>query len=320
MSTGLIAAFGTLFCWTAGTMIFTIASQRTDPAALNRVRLVYATILLSLIVITLFKVPLKELFLLPTWEEWFWLGLSGIIGLTLGDFFAFSAFRILGSSRTSLFSPFAPVAALLLGMLMLNETINLFGGIGMLISIGGIFWFVQTTRKSNQEEIPQKQLLQGIGFAILGALGQGMGLVCAKKGLNITHVSGNDINPVHATWIRMFIGALAAYSLALFKRNVWNEFKTITGNAFTFTPTIMGTLFGPVAGVSLSLFAASQIPVGIAQTIFSLLPLTVMFAAIVSGREKLNVPTVIAALICLLGVVVLVWRDDLSALFSVYIG
>lgn len=315
MNTGLIAAFGTLFCWTAGTLIFTIASQRSDPAALNRVRLFYATLLLSIIVVVFFGVPLNQLFTFPSAAEWFWLGLSGVIGLTLGDFFAFSAFKILGSSRTSLFSPFAPVAALLLGMLMLNETMNLFGFIGMLISIGGIVWFVQTTRKNKQEEMPQKQLLKGIGFAVLGALGQGLGLVCAKKGLNINHASGVDLNPVHATWIRMCIGTVAAYSIAMFKRNVWKEFKTITLTPYVFKPLIAGTLFGPVAGVSLSLLAASQIPVGMAQTIFSLLPLTVMFAAIVSGREKLNKPTVIAAIICLFGVMVLVWRDDLAKWF-----
>ena len=315
MPLGLIAAFGTLFCWTAGTLIFTVASQRTEPAALNRVRLIYATLLLSIIAIVFFNISFTDLFVLPSAAEWFWLGLSGIIGLTLGDFFAFSAFRILGSSRTSLFSPFAPVAALLLGMVMLNERMNLFGLIGMFISITGIVWFVNNTRKNTNEQLPKNELMKGIGFAILGAVGQGLGLVCAKKGLNITHAYGADLNAVHATWIRMFIGSLAAYSLALFKRNSWKEFTTITGNAHTFTPAIMGTLFGPVAGVSLSLLAASQIPVGVAQTIFSLLPLTVMFAAVISGREKLNTPTVIAVLICLFGVVVLVWRDDLITWF-----
>ena len=81
------------------------------------------------------------------------------------------------------------------------------------------------------------------------------------------------------------------------------------------TPLLTGTFFGPVMGVSLSLYAASQIPVGIAQTIFSLLPITVMLAATISGRERINGPSIIAAAICMVGVFVLVWRDELIALF-----
>lgn len=316
LNSGLTAAFATLLCWTVGTFAFTIASKRADPAAVNRVRLFFAALLLSVVVVVFFKVSFVELFTLPTLHEWFWLGLSGIIGLTLGDYFAFTAYSILGSSRTSLFSTFAPVAALLLGMIILGETINGVGIIGMMISTGGIIWFIQSTQKSNDKAIDKSQVLKGITYAILGAVGQGLGLVCAKKGLNITHDTGTDLSAVHATWIRMGIGTLAAYSIAVFKRNVWTELKIITSSKSIITPLLTGTLFGPVMGVSLSLFAASQIPVGIAQTIFSLLPITVMLAATLSGREKINGPSIIAAAICMIGVFVLVWRDELIAFFN----
>ena len=316
LNSGLTAAFATLICWTVGTFAFTIASKRADPAAVNRVRLFFAALLLSIVVVVFFKVSIVELFTLPTLGEWFWLGLSGIIGLTLGDYFAFTAYSILGSSRTSLFSTFAPVAALLLGMVILGESINGVGIIGMMISTGGIIWFIQSTQKSNDKAIDKSQVLKGITYAILGAVGQGLGLVCAKKGLNITHDTGTDLSAVHATWIRMGIGTLAAYSIAVFKRNVWTELKIITSSKSIITPLLTGTFFGPVMGVSLSLFAASQIPVGIAQTIFSLLPITVMIAATISGREKINGPSIIAAVICMIGVFVLVWRDELITFFK----
>lgn len=314
MNTGLIAAFGTLACWTAGTFAFTLASKRAEPAVVNRVRLFWAALLLGFIVVLFYGISFIQLFTYPTFEEWFWLGLSGIIGLTLGDYFAFTAYSILGSSRTSLFSTFAPVAALLLGMVMLDEQLNMIGVIGMSISTAGILWFIRSTQKNNDESVDQAHLTKGILFAILGAVGQGLGLVCAKKGLNTLHVDGSDLNAVHATWIRMSIGTLAAYSLAVFNKNVLKEFVQLVSNKKQFTPLIIGTLFGPVTGVSLSLLAASQIPVGIAQTIFSLLPITVMLAATLSGREKLNMPSVIAAGVCMLGVFVLVWRDELMLL------
>ncbi len=115
MNTGILAAFGTLACWTIGTFAFTLASQRSNPAAVNRVRLVLASLLLAVVSVLIFGVPFQQLVSGPSINQWFWLGLSGIVGLTLGDYFAFTAYRILGSSKTSLFSTFAPVAALLLG-------------------------------------------------------------------------------------------------------------------------------------------------------------------------------------------------------------
>lgn len=311
MNTGLIAAFVTLLCWTAGTFAFTAASKQAEAGAINRVRLFYATILLSIVIVLLYGLSFTQLFTLPSFYEWFWLGLSGIIGLTIGDFFAFNAYSILGSSRTSLFSAFAPVAALLLGMIMLGETMNLAGVLGMLISICGILWFIRTTRRTTDETVDRKRISSGIVFAIIGAVTQGLGLVCSKKGLNIVHNNGLDLNPVHATWMRIFIAMLAAYSLAVFKRNILSEFKTMSSTPRIIKPLIAGTFFGPVMGVSFSLIAATQLQVGIAQTIFSMQPLTVMFAATISGKEKLSLPSVIAALVSVLGVFVLVWRDEL---------
>lgn len=309
MNTGLIAAFGTLACWTIGTFAFSLASQRSNPAAVNRVRLVMASLLLALVCATLFNVSFNQLLSAPTLTQWFWLGLSGIIGLTLGDYFAFTAYSILGSSKTSLFSTFAPVAALLLGMIMLNETINLTGLIGMSVSTAGIIWFVQANKKEAEEKHDEKPILKGVLFAILGAVGQGLGLVCAKKGLS----SDAFIHPVHATWIRMTIGALAAYTAVLFRLNIWNEAKQVTATASKLKPLLIGTTFGPVIGVSLSLLAATQLPVGIAQTIFSLLPITVMLAAVLSGKEKVKTNAIVATAICLCGVLILVWRSELNS-------
>lgn len=312
MNTGVIAAFGTLICWTAGTFAFTLASKRADPAAVNRIRLFFAASLLTLAVVAFTDIKLTQLFSAPLPEQWIWLGLSGIIGLTLGDYFAFTAYRILGSSKTSLFSTFAPVAALLLGWVMLHESINIIGIIGMLISTGGIAWFVQSTQKQNTaNHLTQAELTKGIVFAILGAVGQGLGLVCAKKGLNYNASNEIEITAMHATWIRMTIGTVAAYSIALFTKNIFKEFYSLITTPEQFKPLITGTIFGPVTGVSLSLLAASQIEVGIAQTIFSLLPITVMAAAILFGNEKISKAAIIASLVGVLGVLILVWRNDI---------
>lgn len=308
---GIIAAFGTLFCWTIGTFAFTTASQRTSPGTVNRVRLLFATILLSIITMLMSRIGITELFMLPSLWEWIWLGLSGIIGLTIGDHFAFYGFKLLGSSRASLFNTFAPGAALLLGIVMLGETLSIVGIIGMTISVGGIIWFTHITRKRQAHlvtEIDQKTLTSAIIYAILGAVCQGLGLVCAKKGL-LAEQDVNDLNAVHATWIRMLVATVTIIAAGMFKTNVWKEIKSITLTPAYLKPVLTGTIFGPVMGVSLSLFAASMIEVSLAQTIFSLLPISVMLTAVITGKEKVEATSFIAALISVAGVFILVWRD-----------
>jgi drug/metabolite transporter (DMT)-like permease len=306
-SVGIIAAVITLCCWTVGTFSFTTASELFSPKSINRVRLLYATLLLTIVVCIWRNMNLAELFTLPLPEHWLWLGVSGVVGLSIGDYFAFSAYKMMGSSRTSLFSTFAPGAALFGGILFLGERLNVIGLVGMTISVGGLIWFILSA-SAKQKGIENKDhLTKGIVYAILGALCQGLGLVFAKKGLVIDTDAGR-LMPLHATWIRMFSATIIIYLIGFFRGNLWTELKAVSLNQTIFRPVIIGTIFGPVIGVSTSLYAASVIEVSLAQTIFSLLPISVMLAAVVLGREKLERTSLIAAFIGVAGVFVLVWR------------
>jgi drug/metabolite transporter (DMT)-like permease len=310
-SFGLIAAVITLICWTVGTFAFTRASALYDPTSINRVRLLYATMCLTVMVCFWRGFSITELFTDPLPEHWLWLGISGIVGLSIGDYFAFSAYKMMGSTRTSLFSTFAPGAALFGGILLLGEQMNIVGFIGMAVSIGGLIWFIRSAESRKQSPEQKTNLTKGIVYAILGALCQGLGLVFAKKGLILEYESGR-IAPLHATWIRMFIGTAAMYLVGLFSGKLKTEFKTISFTPSIIKPVLLGTAFGPVMGVSMSLYAVSVIEVSIAQTIFSLLPISVLFAAVLLRKEKLDPYSLIAAVIGVAGVIILVWRKEIT--------
>jgi drug/metabolite transporter (DMT)-like permease len=312
-TTGILAAFTTLACWTIGTFAFTHAAKLASPKSVNRVRLLFAMLLLSVVTVSVSTQSIIALFRLPNLHEWLWLGLSGVVGLSIGDHFAFTAFKMLGSSRASLFNTFAPFAALLLGMILLAEHISALGMLGMAISVGGLLWFIRVNQKNNLSKAGsnRQELMRGVLFAILGAICQGLGIVLAKKGLMITH-EGQDLSPVHATWIRMFTATVIIYVAGLFRTNLVAEFKEIAYKPQHLKPVLIGTVFGPVIGVSMSLLAASLIEVSLAQTIFSLLPITVMVVAAISGKEKIELGSFIAAIISVGGVFVLVWRDEIA--------
>lgn len=305
--TGYLAAGATLLSWTIGTFAFTEASKRSDPASVNRVRLLYAFLILSFGVSIFMQKWPWQLFSGLSVQQLIWFGFSGFIGLTLGDYFAFTAYRILGSRRASLFGCFAPGAALMAAMLLLDEHIGWNGILGMVVSVAGIMLLVLSRREKQQVQLVHDgNYYKGILFAALGAVCQGAGLVLAKQGFAL---SNPDFSAVYATWTRMLAASSLAYVIGIFKLNVGTEFSSITFNRHKVAPVLLGTIFGPVIGVSFSLVTAMHLEASVAQTLFSLLPVTVLITSVLLYKEKVHFSAYLAVAVSLAGVLLLVWRD-----------
>ena len=111
MLIGFLAACGTLFSWSFGTLAFLNASRRMDPGLLNRARLLLAVVATFVLASITMQVWPWQLFSNTGINQWMWLGISGVVGLALGDLFGFTSLRILGARRQSVLSTIAPAAA-----------------------------------------------------------------------------------------------------------------------------------------------------------------------------------------------------------------
>lgn len=308
---GELFALGTALCWTFGMLYFTEAARRLGANVLNHFRLILAAIFLAIAVFLIDGTGLIELFTLPSLSSWLWLGFSGFIGLTLGDWCAFRAFDIIGPKKTSLFYTFAPGAALLFGMILLHERITLVALIGMLITVAGVFWviFNRKSVEAHDHHIPH---YKGVLFAIGGSLTQGMGLVFSKIGMQ---QQDGLITPLHASWIRISIAVLTLFAISIFRKKAWGIIRSIAqADAPAIRYTLVATIISPVVGVALSLYAAKLINVSIAQTLFSMVPVFILPVSWLMYREKISFQAFLGALIAVGGVLVLVWRNELVAL------
>jgi drug/metabolite transporter (DMT)-like permease len=310
-STGILAAILTVLCWTIGTFAFANASNKMNPSAVNRIRLVFATVLLSCVCMVIDQVSLFNLFTNTSISAYVWFGLSGIIGLSLGDYFAFNAYQLIGGPKTALMSCIAPAAALFFGYFMLDETLSIIGLMGIFLSMTGIFILVYThsKQKVNTSNIKQNQAFKGFLFAFLGAVCQGIGLVFAKYGF--LHDT-DSISAIHATWIRMLVATIVLYLIVGLKKQSYLEFKEALSNRHFLQPIAIGSVFGPVIGVSLSLYATKFLSAGITQTLLSLLPASVTLTSLLFFKEKLPKTLFIALFISLCGVFVLIWRTEIA--------
>lgn len=311
---GEFIAFCTVLSWSIGIFPFTEAARRIGPNPVNHFRLVLAVILLTIILLLFFPLSPKELFSAPLPEHWLWFGLSGIVGLSLGDYFGFTSFAILGTRLGSIFSTLSPGAALIFGFILLGESINMVGVFGMTVTILGVVWIsLSKKEKAKIQDLGHGKVEKGFLFGILAALCQGIGLVMAKKGMSYS-IESNEISSIHIAWMRMIVATLVIYLITTLRGKLKEMTIPVLQNKNNGFPFIcVGTIFGPTMGVSLSMLTVSLINVSVAQTIFSLVPVVVLPLGYIFYKEKITLKSLAGAFIAIAGVLILIWRDFLQS-------
>jgi drug/metabolite transporter (DMT)-like permease len=314
---GELVAFCTTLSWSIGIFPFTEAARRLGPNSVNHFRLVMAVIFLSIISLIYLPLSFTQLFTSPLSEHWLWFGLSGVIGLALGDYFSFTSFAILGPRISSIFTTLAPAAALFSGYFIIGERINFIGITGILITIAGVIWLtLSRSAKAKMKDHEHGKVEKGILFGILSAICQGVGVVLANKGF--TYQQNNvDLPFFQATLIRMICATVIVFFITIVRGKLKEVIRPVlknknNGNIYT----LGGTIFGPVIGVSLSMLTVSILhnKPSVAQTIFSLIPIFALPLSYIFYKEKITVKAILGALIAIAGVIVLIWRDEIMRL------
>jgi drug/metabolite transporter (DMT)-like permease len=265
---GEIAALATSFCWSLNSIQFTLAGRRVGSRVVNRVRLALAVIFLSITHL------LVRGSLWPAQAElhrWVWLGLSGTVGLVLGDGALFHAFLLIGPRRSMVLMTLVPVISTVTAWLLLGETLLPVEIAAVLITVGGIAWVVseglpdQESPDQDPQDGVQNRVL-GVLLGLCGAIGQALGLVLAKRGLI------GDFPAISATMMRMIAATAVVWLFALLRGQIGSTWQALEDRQTRFWLT-GGAFFGPFVGVWLSLFAVRNAPVGIASTLMALSPI-----------------------------------------------
>ena len=196
---GEIAALVTSVCWSLNSIQFTLAGRRVGSEVVNRVRLLLAVLYLTLAHLVV-RGELWPIHAEPS--RWAWLGLSGVIGLVIGDGCLFQAFLYIGPRRSMLLMTLVPVISALVAWVWLGETLRPTEMGAILLAVGGIAWVVAERGRAPDTPSGQgRHYALGVLLGLGGALGQALGLVTAKQGL------AGDFPSLSATVIRMVIAS-----------------------------------------------------------------------------------------------------------------
>ena len=280
---GEIASLLTAICWTLSAIYFEKAGRRIGSLSVNIIRIFLGVIFLG---ITTYFTRGMFFPMDATAYNWFWLGISGIVGFFLGDLFLFKSYTIIGSRTSQLVMSLAPMITAIIGWFFLQEILSFQSILGIVVSITGIM--IAVAGKKLKLNVP----LQGFLYALGGAMGQAVGLILSKKGMG-------DYDAVAATQIRAIVG-FAAFAILVTIMKRWKRVLFTIRDKKGMKATTIGAIFGPFIGVTLSLYAVQHTSTGIESALMALTPIFIIVPSAIMFKEKITAPQVIGAVIIII--------------------
>ena len=292
---GEIAALSTVLCWAVGTLSFEAAGRRIGSTTVNFIRLTMAWGMLAIV-----GVATSRYMLIPvnaSGEMWLWLGMSGFVGFFLGDLCLFRAFILIGPRLCTLVFTLAPVMTALLGWIILGETLTPLNGLGMAITLFGVGWVI-AERKVDASARLWRPSVWGVSLAALGALGQALGMVLAKR------VISEGTDPILVTQIRI-TAALPAFAIMFLLLRWYPRVVNGLRNRRAMAQMTLGAFVGPVLGVALLMLSMQYLTAAVSQTFVALLPIVIIPFVMVIHKERVSPRAALGAVVAVAGVAIL---------------
>lgn len=274
MTTGILAALGTAISWAVCSFSFEVAGKRIGAYSVTVLRL-FLGFLILLPVSRLLDgsflpsgVPFHNLLLLI---------ISGLVGFVFADLCLFSAFVRISARITMVIYTTVPLMTGLLGWGFLGEALTLRQWGGILLTSGGVAMVLTQAKGSGRGWVLTGK---GLALALLGSLGQAAGFVIGKAGLE-------GVSSIGATQIRVAAAGLAFVPITLLLRRSGKVIGAL-GQSRPMKFLALGTVTGPVIGVTLSMTAIRLIPAAVAATFISMTPIFLMIPSVAFAGHRIT--------------------------------
>ena len=290
--------------WTVTALFADKASHRLGSMSANVIRLMLAVVFLAAILWVGVGHPYP---VYAGGKAWAWLAASALVGYVFGDYCLFNCYLSIGARFGQLFMTLAPPMAAIAGWAILGESLSWKSGLAMVVTLCGIAISILSRGRDHHVRLtlPLKGILLGLG----AGLGQGVGLVLSKVGMEYyaggipadAPAAMGTLLPFASTMIRAIFGGAGFLTLmALEKKTA--EIRAATHDRKGLGYALIMTLFGPVVGVSLSLMAVQYTKAGIASTLMALTPVFILIPYAFIYHQRIKAREVLGVAVSMTGV------------------
>lgn len=290
--------------WTVTALFADKASHRLGSMSANVLRLTMAILFLGALLWVTVGHPYP---VYASGQAWWWLALSALVGYVFGDWCLFNCYLSIGARFGQLFMTLAPPMAAIAGWAILGETLSWKSILAMAVTLSGIAISILSRGEGHKVHLtlPFKGVLLGLG----AGLGQGVGLVLSKVGLQYYSEAipadaprlMADMLPFASTMIRAVVGAMGFLALMALQRGL-PRLRTAVQDRVGMRYALIMTLFGPVLGVSLSLMAVQYTNAGIASTLMALTPVFILLPYAFIYKQRIKFREILGVAVSMTGV------------------
>lgn len=299
---GELAALSTALLWSFTAILFSLAGKRIGSFNVNKIRLGFASAIYILVLLFTTGYPFPSGL---NSAQFFWLTVSGLIGLVIGDGCGFKSLVMIGPRLATLVMASTPIMATVIAWVFLGEKLKMIELAGITVTIAGIAWVVSERQYGTNglaEDHPDAgTLARGVMLALAASLAQAAGLVLSKHAMLDL---GPKVAPLEASAVRILTSLVIIWSYSALSGKLPQTIKSLKdGKAVMFSAG--GAFVGPFLGVWMSLVAVSLIETGIAATLNATTPVLIIPAVILVYREKVSFRAVLGAVVAVIGVALL---------------
>jgi drug/metabolite transporter (DMT)-like permease len=301
---GEIISLGVAVSWTMSALAAEVGTRHLGVFVVNVWRLGCAFVLSALLMWLTLGQPYPVYAGTSTWS---WLLLSGVVGYFFGDWCLFNCYLAVGSRMGQLLMTLAPMFAALAAWVMIGQTLSWSALVAMVVTLAGIA--ISVMGRDEQKHVSVSLPLKGIVLGVGAALGQGLGLVLSKIGLDSYN---NDVPvgilpdvanylPFASNMIRCLAG-VACFAAWLIVSGEAHRMRDSLHDHKGLGAMLVTVFTGPFIGVGFSLMAVQYTAAGIASTLMATTPIIILLPSKWLFHQPITVRAVLGAVISVVGV------------------
>ena len=275
--------------WAIGAILWRKLGEQLSSYSMNLGKVVIGSLYLGIILVFVGLEPIST-------RSMIFLGLSGILGIAIGDTFFFLSLMQLGPRRASLMGSLNPVTIAVAATLFLGESPTPGVWAGIVVTTLGVGWVLWERAGDKGSE----SIALGIRYGLLSVL-------CTTGAVLLAKVGVVSVPTVQAAWIRLLAGS-AGLMLWGFSRSELVKWVSPFSKVALLAKVATVVSVVVVGGFWLSILSLKHIDAAIAGTLNSTSPLFILPLTVIFLGEKLSFRTVMGTAVAVSGVALILMK------------